>query len=105
MAQTPEAKVKAKVKVWLQARGIWYCTPIGSQFGNGGVPDFLCCWNGRFLGIECKAPGKRSNTTDLQRRQIQSINDCGGTAIVVDDVTQLQGAIDAIHTAKRQAGL
>lgn len=89
MAATPESKVKAVIKRWLVERGIWYCTPIGSAFGTAGVPDFICCWNGRFLAIEAKAPGKRRNTTVLQDDQIKGIHQAGGAAIVVDDVEQL----------------
>jgi hypothetical protein len=89
VAATPESKVKAKVRAWLQARGIWYCQPIGSAFGPSGVPDIVACWKGRALGIEVKAPGKRSNTTTMQDRQLEQIRAAGGIAIVVDDVSQL----------------
>lgn len=89
MATTPEGKVKAAVKRWLGARGIWYCMPMGTGFGNSGVPDFICCWNGKFLAIETKAPGSRSRTTVLQKRQIAAIHEAGGDALVVDDVSQL----------------
>lgn len=99
MALTPEGKVKAKLKAWLTLRGIWHCTPIGSQFGSAGVPDVLCCWEGRFLGIEVKAPGKRGNTTDLQQRQLARIEASGGIAIVIDDISQLEEHINAIHKA------
>lgn len=86
---TPEAKVKAGIKRWLKERGIWFCMPIGTGFGTAGVPDFVCCWNGRFLAIEAKAPGKRRNTTELQDHQIALIHKAGGAAIVVDDPVQL----------------
>jgi hypothetical protein len=89
VAQTPEGKVKAAVKAWLKARGIWYCMPMGTGFGNSGVPDFICCWNGRFLAIETKAPGKRSNTTVMQDNQIMGIHQANGMAIVVDSIEQL----------------
>ena len=94
MAATPEAKVKARIKAWLKARGVWYCTPIGSGYGTSGVPDFLCCWRGRFLAIEAKAPGKRSNTTELQKQQLKAISSAGGIALVVDDVSQLDNLLD-----------
>ena len=97
MAMTPEGKVKAKVKACLQARSIWHCTPIGSQFGNAGVPDILCCWDGKFLGIEVKAPGKRSNITDMQKCQLAGIRAAGGAAIVVDDIAQMEDLLNAIH--------
>ena len=89
MAATPESKVKAAVKRWLIAKGAWYCMPMGTGFGNSGVPDFVCCLGGKFLAIETKAPGKRSNTTVLQKRQIAAIQDAGGDAVVIDDVSQL----------------
>ena len=87
--QTPESKVKAAIRAWLKARGIYYAMPIGTGYGSSGVPDFLCCWNGRFLAIEAKAPGKRSNTTTMQDRQLQAIRNANGLALIVDDVKQL----------------
>jgi hypothetical protein len=95
MAMTPEVRVKNAIKKLLKERGVWYCTPIGAAFGNGGVPDFLCCWSGRFLAIEAKAPGKRSNTTALQDFQLNAIRAAGGIAIVVDDVSQLRSILHA----------
>lgn len=89
MAQTPEGAIKAKIKAWFKARNIWYCMPMGTGFGNSGVPDFICCWNGRFLAVEAKAPGKRSNTTVMQDNQIMGIHKANGVAIVIDDVEQL----------------
>lgn len=86
---TPEGKVKAAVKHELKVRGIWYFMPMQNGFGVVGIPDFICCWNGRFLAIETKAPKKRSQTTANQERQITDINAHGGYAIVVDDVSQL----------------
>lgn len=89
MAQTPEGKVKAAVKKRLNELGVWFCMPMGTGFGNSGVPDFICCMNGQFLAIETKAPGKRGNTTTLQDRQIAAIHKAGGRAVVIDDVSQL----------------
>lgn len=86
---TPESLVKTAVKRWLVDRGIWYFMPAANGFGKAGVPDFICCWNGRFIGIETKAPGKRNNTTAMQDVQIAGIHRAGGAAIVVDDVAQL----------------
>lgn len=83
MASTPEAKVKAKIKKILAAHGVYYAMPIGSGFGNSGVPDFLCCVNGNFLGIEAKAKGNKP--TALQYKHINNIKDAGGCALVVDE--------------------
>lgn len=81
MAATPEAKVKAKIKKILKDSGVYYAMPIGTGYGNSGVPDFLCCVNGNFLAIEAKA-GK-GTTTALQEKNLREIKRCGGTAAVI----------------------
>jgi hypothetical protein len=83
MASTPESKVKAKIKAILKEQGVYYAMPIGTGYGNAGVPDFLCCVNGRFVAIEAKA-GK-GKPTALQVKNINTIHDCGGQAWVVNE--------------------
>ena len=80
---TPEAKVKKKVKAILEAHGAYYAMPVGAGFGNAGVPDFLLCLKGRFIGIECKANGGKP--TKLQVKHLEDIRRAGGEAIVVDE--------------------
>lgn len=92
---TPEAAVKAAVKKLLKERGIWHFMPVSNGMGQMGIPDVICCNQGRFLAVECKAPGKRGNTTPLQDHQLRQIHKSGGSAIVVDDVRQLQEVLDA----------
>lgn len=82
---TPEGKVKKAIREWAKARGIYYAMPMGTGFGSSGVPDFLLCWDGRFIGIEAKAAGKRKNVTALQSMHLEAIEEAGGFAIVVDD--------------------
>lgn len=95
MAGTPEGKVKAAIKRWLQDRGIWYFMPVSSGMGMHGIPDFVCVWNGRALFIEAKAPGKRHNTSEMQKHRIEEIRSAGGIAVVVDDVSQLNELVNA----------
>lgn len=89
MAKTPEAKVKDAIKKELLARGIWYFMPIGGPFTVHGIPDFICCWDGQFLAIEAKAPGKLRDTTANQERKLTEIACHGGLSVVVDDVKLL----------------
>ena len=89
MATTPEGKVKDAVKKELRKRNIWFFMPMQNGFGVVGIPDFICCWDGLFLAIETKAPGKRTQTTPNQDRVIAEIKDHSGRAIVVDDVSQV----------------
>ena len=83
MAQTPEAKVKAKITKVLREEGVYYFFPTTGGFGRSGVPDIVCCVGGAFLGIECKA-GKNKPTA-LQVREIEAIRRAGGVAIVANE--------------------
>ena len=81
MAQTPEGKVKARVKKMLREHGAYFFMPV--QHGYGTVTlDFLVCLRGRFLAIETKAPGKKP--TALQSICMNDIKAAGGHAMVVD---------------------
>jgi hypothetical protein len=91
---TPEGKVKAAVKKYLQAQGVWFWMPVSNGMGQVGIPDFICCYNGTFLAIETKAPGKLSNVTANQQRVIDEIKSHGGLALVVDSVDSLIPTIE-----------
>ena len=80
---TPEGRVKAKVKAVLASAGAYYVMPVTSGYGSSGAPDFLVCYGGRFVGIECKA-GK-GKTTALQEKNLAQIRSAGGLAIVINE--------------------
>jgi Holliday junction resolvase len=63
--------------------GAYYFYPATGGYGSSGVPDIVCCLNGRFIGIECKA-GK-GKTTALQDKNLHEIREAGGTALVVNE--------------------
>ena len=83
MAQTPEKKVKDKVTAILRAEDVYYFFPATHGYGRSGVPDIVCCVDGYFLAIECKAGTNKP--TLLQVREIESIRAHGGLAIVVNE--------------------
>jgi hypothetical protein len=89
MATTPEGKVKNAVRKLLSDRGIWYYQPMQNGMGRVGIPDFICCWNGKFIAIETKAPGKKAALTANQQGVLWAIEAHGGRAVVVDDVNEL----------------
>ena len=80
---TPEKKVKMKVVEILKERGVYYFYASTGGYGASGVPDIICCYKSRFIGIECKA-GK-GKTTALQEKNIAQIIAQGGLAIVVNE--------------------
>lgn len=96
---TPEGKVKARVIKTIKAFNAYYFMPIGGMYSKIGVPDIICCYNGRFVAIECKA-GKNKPTA-LQERELKTIRDAGGYALVIneeniDDVRNLLESIDGL---------
>lgn len=96
MAATPEKKVKDKVVALLKARGVYYFFPATYGMGRSGVPDIICCVNGRFLAIECKA-GK-NKPTELQVHELERILAAGGEAMVVNEegLAGLPAVLDAL---------
>ena len=100
MALTPEGKVKEKVKAILKRRGVWYCMPRGTTYGKAGVPDFLCCYEGRFLAIETKAGDGKA--TPLQLNALRGIINSAGCALVVREtnIEDVERMLDFIDTAK-----
>ena len=85
MPATPESKVKNKIKDLLTKYNVYYAMPIGTMYGNSGVPDFLCCVRGHFLAIEAKA-GK-GKTTALQDKNLHLVEKAGGTSLVIREDT------------------
>ena len=83
MASTPEALVKKRIRKILEDSKAYFAMPIGTGYGNSGVPDFLVCNRGGFIAIEAKA-GK-GKTTALQESHIAKIRAAGGIAIVINE--------------------
>ena len=81
MAATPEVKVKRQIRKILDEAGAYYAMPIGTGYGNAGVPDFLICSGGRFIAVEAKAGANQP--TALQESNLQKIRDRGGVALII----------------------
>lgn len=78
-----EADVKDAIKTILKRRGAWYYMPVQTGYGQHGIPDFVVCYKGYFVGIEAKfAKGK---PTAWQRRQIEAIDRAGGVSLVINE--------------------
>lgn len=94
---TAEAKVKKRVKEVLKDVGAYYAMPATGGYGASGVPDFLVCYKGRFIGIECKAG--RGKTTALQEKNLRLIQEAGGEAFVVNEenVNSLKVIMESLY--------
>lgn len=100
MAQTPEKKVKDKVRKMLDAAGAYHFMPATGGFGASGVPDIVGCYHGTFFAIECKAGAGR--TTALQDRNLGMISKAGGYAEVINEnnLDDVQLMLDRIYPKK-----
>jgi len=78
---TPEGRVKDAVKTLLRKYHVYWHMPVMNGMGAPSL-DFICCVSGRYLGIECKAPGAKPTTR--QKLTMELINQAGGTTFVVD---------------------
>lgn len=97
---TPEGRVKTAVKKLLVQEGVYYFMPVSNGMGRHGIPDIICCVNGCFLAIECKA-GK-GKVTALQEREMQHIAQTGGLALLVtDDIETHAALLSAIAALKK----
>lgn len=83
MAQTPEKKVKDKVRKILDEAGAYHFMPATHGFGASGIPDIIGCYHGVFFAIECKAGAGR--TTALQDRNLGMISKSGGYSEVINE--------------------
>lgn len=83
---TPEAKVKASVVKLLKKYEVYHFFPATHGFGRSGVPDIICCLEGKFLAIECKAG--RGTITALQDRELKRINKARGITFVINEDNQ-----------------
>jgi len=87
---TPEAHCKKRVRDILDTNGVYHFMPFGGGAGRAGIPDIICCVNGFFLAIECKA-GKNT-TTALQERHLEQVRQAGGIALVINETN-----VDAVQ--------
>ena len=99
-----ERDVVAAIKKYLASLGsdVFFWKEHGGPYGTSGVPDIICCYKGRFLGLEVKLP--TGTLTELQKRAIRKINQAGGIACRVESVEDVKCVIaqaDAEREEKR----
>jgi len=107
MAETPEGRVKRKIKDVLKSFGadVYYFMPAMGSFGKSGVPDIVACVYGTFVGIEVKADKRKNPPTELQNKNLAEIQAAGGVALVIDanDLEFLRGTLESIITNHKEA--
>lgn len=97
--QTPEGRLKDKIKAFLKLKGVasltrpvenargFYWMPVVGNFGSPFL-DFVGCYNGRFFAIETKAPGQKP--TPRQQINIALVEQARGEVWVGDDFDEFK---------------
>lgn len=112
----PEETIHRAVAAYLKVAlpGACYWTSIPNQRGTrkrfemgilkalgvkAGAPDIILCWDGRFIGIELKAPGGK--LSDNQESTSDSITLAGGVYTVARSVDDVDGFLRIIGVPLR----
>ena len=97
-----ERDIVAAIKRYLASLGsdVFFWKEHGGPYGTSGVPDIICCYKGRFLGLEAKLPGGK--LTELQKRALDRINRAGGIARRVESVEDARAIIRQADEERRK---
>jgi len=72
----------------------WQVLGLDSQ--TAGVADILALASGRLLVVECKAPGRRHNTTEAQRRFLAECAARGAVCCIAEGVEDVERALEGV---------
>ena len=99
-----ERDVVAAIKRYLGTLGedIFFWKETGGPYGTSGVPDIICCYKGRFLGLEAKL--RCGRLTVLQARALEKINRAGGIARRVENVEDVRAIIAQADAEGKEVG-
>lgn len=109
MSSTPEGKVKAKIRKFVEGLfpSAWGFMPVQTGYGKGGVPDHLYCIPvtvtpdmvgvtvGMFVSIEAKT--SRGKVTQRQRAEAGKIQAAGGLYTVVYGIKDIEAALGGLR--------
>jgi hypothetical protein len=84
--ETPEGIVKAEMKAFFDAIGVFKFMPSQNGRGDRAV-DFLGVWKSAAIAVEAKAPGEKA--TDKQREFLNKWAERGGWAFEADSIESL----------------
>ena len=99
-----EKDIIAAIRRYLATLGedVFFWKEHGSPYGTSGVPDIICCYKGRFLGLEAKLP--RGRLTALQKRALEKVNRAGGIARRVESAEDVKAIIEQADREARGEG-
>jgi len=92
-----EQQIQKKIITMLEETYDAYVVKVVSA-SKSGVPDILCCIEGRFIAIEVKKPESKNNVSRLQEYNLCQIEQRGGISMVA-------WSVDMVREILMEAGL
>ena len=87
-----ESEITASILKYLRSLDGCFCwKEHGGPYGTNGIPDIICCRNGKFYAFEVKAA--KGKPTKLQEAILRKINAAGGTSLIVRSVDDVRSAL------------
>lgn len=90
---TPEGKVKKKVKQVLKRYNCWTDWPVPSGYGKSTL-DCIGCIGSYFFSVETKKPGGK--LTALQHQTVIGIDSAGGRVFLIDTTDEKAECFQAL---------
>lgn len=85
----PESKIVKEILAYLKnLDGCFAWKEHGGMYGTAGLPDIICCYKGKFIGIEVKKLGEK--LTRLQEITLRDIENAGGITVVAHSSREVQ---------------
>ena len=98
-----ESEIQDEIETWLRIqshRCWWHRSRMDKPTtARVGVPDFLICFEGWFIGIEVKRPGKKP--TIEQRGELAWIRKAGGIECVATSLHEVQCLIQLLEERRK----
>lgn len=97
-----EKTITNQIVDWLKANGHAFVLKThGAAFQAAGLPDIVTIgWGGRFVGLEVKRPDI-GRLTALQAKMLKLINHCGGYAVVVCSVADVEDVMQRVRLGEQ----
>jgi len=89
-----------QVLKYLRARGGWWVKIHGGPYQTSGIPDIVGCYRGKFLGLEVKPSGRKSDLSLRQQVTLTRIRDAGGISALISST---QDALDVLDEVDKLA--
>lgn len=98
-----EKTIENKIKEYLFKKGHLYFKVHGSSFMEPGISDIIACICGRFVAIEVKATGKKSNESAQQKIFGNNVIKSNGLYYLVDSLEEVVEIVEGIEAYEHKS--